>query len=216
MDYKKKLKRQSSTPSIKKKDNKINRLLKKRSLITQELKMERDYSDDKILIPGKFLKSIRLDELKFTNKVDLDKNNKHIIDNLKLILGDTDFLISNVRQVTIDTKNKRRLKSIILGYDRKWIEDETIEGDNLFKVNGITTKLDYGKKTEIVNMFRVYLRVTENNRGKMIYKLIFVDPYHLAIPSSHNGKPAQIMQQQTFSQYRYCGEHLEILINQLH
>lgn len=68
-----------------------------------------------------------------------------------------------------------------------------------------------GKKTERVNTFRVYVRVIQEDRRNK-YKLLFVDPYHLAIPSVHRNKASWQVSTENFSRFKYCEHQIRDLL----
>lgn len=189
--------------------------LKSRDKIGEQLKLQRDYTDDDFIFPKNFLKSMIDHKNLFTNMVTTHKVknhvNEHIIHNLKLMLNDPAGLVKNTEQIEINYHNRKRLFSIISNYDKTAIDENGVEGINLFKVSGKRTIVKIGKKEEYIDAFRVYLKITDDNR----YYMIFIDPYHLAIPSWHNGKSPEVVRQQTFRQYSYYKNHIYDLLIQV-
>lgn len=217
MDVKAKLASKSKKAIDVKKESFVEKKLTKNETIKEHLKLQKEYTDEDIIIPNRFLKSITNHKIMFTNKVNpepkVDHVNEHIIHNLKAILADPLSLTKDIRQITKDTTNHNRLKIILDEYGKEEIEDEHVEGLNLFKISGKKTHVKIGKKVEKMNAFRVYLKIV-NVDGKNIHKLIFIDPYHLAIPGPYDGKPANTIKEQKFNQYKYCNQDLiALLIN---
>lgn len=218
MDIKAKLASKSKNTIEVKSETSVEKKLKKKDLIAEHLKLQKEYVEEDIIISKDFLQSVTLHKNMFTNKVNPEPRvnhiNEHIIENLNLILNDPLSLTKKTSQIELNTSNRNRLKSILSKYDKDTIEEEGIEGINLFKVSGKRTRVKIGKKVEDMNAFRVYLKIIEINE-KNSYKLLFIDPYHLAIPSDHDGKPAKTVREQKFNQYKYCQAHISVFLSEI-
>lgn len=215
MDIRNQLKSKHKKSVELKTDSSIEKKLNKTERIGEHLRLQKEYSDESFSFPNTFLKSITNHKDMFTNKVTTEIKeghiNEHIIHNLKLIIRNPLYLTKNTEQVIIDRHNSKRLKEILSEYDKKSLETEGIEGINLFKVSGEANHVIVGKKKERMNAFRVYLKITDENT----YHLLFVDPYHLVIPSNHNGHNRDIVRQRTFDKYKYYKEDLHKLLVQI-
>lgn len=215
MDIKNQIKSKRKKSIVPAKKSTVEKKLNKKEKIGEYLRLQKEYNDDSFSFPENFLNSITDYKIMFTNKVTTKIKeghiNEHIIHNLKLILKNPLYLTKNTEQVIVDYNNRIRLKEILKNYDKESLEEEGIEGINLFKVSGETNYVFIGKKKERMNAFRVYLKITEDK----IYHLIFVDPYHLAIPSNHNGNNREMVKQRTFDMYKYNRESLHSLLVQI-
>lgn len=150
------------------------------------------------------LYSYKNEKIKFTNFAFPNKkqNNPNLQINLSNLISDISFICDKVEEV-IFKENTKKLETILDHYYPIWRE-----GSDIFKVDGESTKLN-GRNS---NPFRVYLEVKFIPRESTSYRILFCDIHHLAIISGHNGKPAHIVEQETFLSTKYCACHIYQLL----
>lgn len=175
-----------------------------------------EYSTENFVKPQKFTKSYKNDDILFTNYVNIRLNNDYLLENINLLQEDIVKLLPKLEIINKSRHNDSRLLEICEFYSWDLSNDVDPESHNLYKFEGKTKRISGGSHT---NTFRVFVGI-ENIVGKnKKIRLLFIDPYHLAVPARHRYNPqarvrgGKEMLESTYVSCRYYPHELYQLID---
>ncbi|MCJ1996647.1 hypothetical protein GYN67_08080 [Lactococcus piscium] len=156
--------------------------------------------DREIEISEKFATSDRIKEIKFCNYIpsdppsDLRQCCSSLETNLEIV-----YEKNNV--IDFSRSNADRLHKVLDVYST--LPHSEREG-RIFKFEAETSNY-LGTSSKIM---RVYVQIENTPNEKTIYKYIFCDPYHLAIPSEHKGRTSKQVMEDNYRKYSSYNNHI--------
>lgn len=171
----------------------------------RSLEWNTTYSISNFVKPETFTRSFINYKIHFTNKVKAE-DSPFILENIEYLKNNIAELLSKMEVVYKDTQNDYRLNKICNLYKWDLTEEVDPENHNLYKFEGKKKYLKNGKKT---NPFRVFLGIDNPIKKNKKFYFLFLDPNHLAIPSTHGyvsnarNYSRETVKKNTFSQCQY-------------
>lgn len=135
--------------------------------------------------------SVRLPDLKFTNCIPVNVDEGSLESSVEMAFGmlhsNPQSIKSFCEPVTLSGKNKQRIERVISNY----LDEDTIRdsSDLLYKSDLRAASINNSRSSfRVVSLYAVEPRKHKQQKhSKHILSVIFVDPYHLFIPSKDFG-----------------------------
>lgn len=156
--------------------------------------------DREIEISEKFVTSHRIKEIKFCNFIP-HKPSMELVQCCSSLEKNLEIAYKKNSVIDFSKSNTNRLHKVLDFYSNLSKKDR--EG-KIFKYDAEVSSL-LGINSSIM---RVYLQIENIPNKKTVYKYIFCDPYHLAIPSFHKGKSPKQMIEENYRKYSGHNKHL--------
>lgn len=161
------------------------------------------------LYNNQFFDSINNSQLMFTNFLQdsflVNENLKESLDN---IFKNSEYIFRESKLVKYSGKNKVRIKNIINLYsvvfdESKEILEKHLQDGQIYKTAFSLNKNEKGK-IRIVSVVHL-----DDKTENYLFKLLFIDLYHLFIPSSHNGYSSDKQLKKTYNDYKTGTTHIK-------